>query len=385
MEDFVVTVTTLILVLVLAKLFGELFEKFKQSAVLGELLVGVILGPSLFNILKPGEDPVFTFLAQIGVILLLFEVGLESNVYKLLRAGITSTLVACVGVAVPFLLGYLYYAYMGSATTLALFVGATLTATSVGITMRVLSDMKKIDSEEGRIILGAAVIDDVIGLIILSVITGIVKVGTVSWLGVGKITFTSVLFLVLTTWIGIKYAPWLFRMINKMKVRGGVVVLAFAMSLVLAVFANLIGLATIVGAFAAGLILERTEQKEHIHDRIQPVADMFMPLFFVEAGAYVDVHVLGNTANLVIIGILLVIAVAGKIASGLGAFLSKANKLAIGVGMIPRGEVGLIFATFGLTSGLVDNNLYAVLVIVIMLTTFVTPPFLKPLMAKVGD
>ncbi|KHO45311.1 MAG: Na+/H+-exchanging protein [archaeon GW2011_AR3] len=382
MEIFIITLLTIILALILAKIIGELFEKMGQSAVLGELMVGIVMGPSLLHILQPGENEVFTFLAEIGVILLLFEVGLESNVYKLLKSGMTATLVACVGVAVPLITGYAYFALSGHPSTVALFIGATLTATSVGITMRVLSDIKRIDTEEGRIILGAAVIDDVIGLIILSIVTGIVELGKVSIFGIGKITFVSVLFLVLTTWVGIKFTPWLFRYINRMQVRGSVIVFAFALSLILAVMANLIGLATIVGAFAAGLILERTEQKEHIHERIQPVADMFVPLFFIQAGAYIDVHVLANLSNLGFIIVLTLIAIAGKLASGIAVIGKKANPWAIGIGMIPRGEVGLIFATFGLTSGLIDASLYGVLVIMIMLTTFITPPLLKPIMLK---
>ncbi len=383
MDQFVITAATIIIILILAKLFGEIFEKFGQSAVLGELLVGAVLGPSLLGLIQPGQNEILTFLSEIGVILLLFEVGLESNVYKLLKSGLTSTLVACIGVATPMILGWIYFDMAGHPSTVSLFVGATFTATSVGITMRVLSDMKKIDTDEGRIILGAAVIDDVIGLIILSVVTGIVEAGKVSLLGIGKITLYSVAFLTITTWIGIKYAPKLFRLINKMKVRGSIVVLAFAMSLILAIFANQIGLATVVGAFAAGLILERTEQKEHILTNIQPVADMFVPFFFVMAGAYMQVELLGDMKNLIFILILTVIAIIGKIVAGLGAIGTKASKLAIGVGMIPRGEVGLIFATFGLNSHLIDSQLYAVLVMVIILTTFLTPPVLKPIMERI--
>jgi len=384
MNDFVITVATIIVVLILAKLFGEIFEKFGQSAVLGELIVGAVLGPSLLSLIIPGQNEVLVFLSEIGVILLLFEVGLESNVYKLLKSGVTSTLVASMGIAAPMFVGWLYFTLAGYSSTVALFAGATFAATSVGITMRVLSDMKKIDTEEGRIILGAAVIDDVIGLIILSVVAGIVDAGKVSLLGIGKITFFSIAFLVITTWIGIKYAPALFRLINKMKVRGSIVVLAFAMSLILAIFANQIGLATVVGAFAAGLILERTEQREHILSSIKPVSDMFVPFFFVMAGAYMQLELLGGMKNLVLILVLTVIAIAGKLAAGLGAVGTKANKWAVGVGMVPRGEVGLIFATFGLSSGLIDNQLYAVLVMVIILTTFITPPILKPIMAKIG-
>jgi len=369
----------LIVVLAAARFAGILAEKIKQPAVLGELLAGVVLGPSIFSFIEPGHEPILAFLAEIGVILLLFEVGLESNIHQLLKAGLASTLVAIIGVVLPFGLGYVYAYSAGMSSIVSIFIGATLTATSVGVTMRVFSELKKIQSEEAKVILGAAVIDDIIGLIILSVIVGIIETGSVSITGIGKIVLYSVVFLVATLAIGIKFTPFIFKIIHALKIRRTFVISAFLFTLVLAFFANKIGLATIVGAFAAGLVLERTQHKEHIVEKIKPVSNIFVPIFFVMAGVYLNIWSMfegGGVMRLVFM--LFAIAIVGKIASGLGCVRTTAKRFAVGLGMIPRGEVGLIFASYGLTHGIVGDSLYSILVIVIMLSTLIVPPILKP-------
>lgn len=370
----------LVIIIVLARLAGYFAEKLKQPAVLGELIAGVLLGPSLFNLVHE-TDPVLKFLSEIGVIILLFLVGLESNIYQLLKVGRASFLVACIGVIVPFILGYFYFIYTGYSTFVALLVGGTLTATSVGITMRVLSELGKTNSEEGRIILGAAVIDDVIGLIVLAVIVGIIGSGHVSLFSVFKLSAYSIAFLVGSIYIGIKFVPRIYQIVHKLELEKTFVISAFIFALVLAVIANWIGLATIVGSFAAGLILERSEHKAHFEEKMKPVADLFVPVFFVMAGAVMDVRLLDMKILLPII-ILTVIAIISKIFAGIGAYGTKANKFHVGLGMIPRGEVGLIFATYGLTYKIFTNEVYSVLVIVIMLTTFITPPLLVKFMKK---
>lgn len=363
-------------ILILAKAAGWLCHKIGQSAVLGELIVGLILGPSLLNIFHPETAEIFTFLAEFGVILLLFEVGLESNIYKLLKVGLASALVAIVGVALPFLLGYLYYNYLGATSIVALFIGATLTATSVGITMRIFAEKNKIDTNEGKIILGAAVIDDIIGLIILSVLVGIIEVGKVSLFNIGKISLLSILFLVGSIYLGIKLSPFLLKLTQKLDVQRTYAVTAIIFAFGLAYIANSIGLATIVGAFAAGLILETRQDKDNIREKIKPIAAVFVPIFFVHAGTLMDISTLFDTKILLPILILFVIAVIGKIIAGWAAIRVKAKRFVIGLGMIPRGEVGIIFATFGLTNKVIEPSIYAMLVVVIMLTTFVTPPLL---------
>ena len=365
----------LVIIILAARLFGYLAEKIKQPVVLGELIAGVLLGPSLFNILHEG-DPVLDFLSAIGVIILLFIIGLESNIYQLLKVGRASFLVACIGVIVPFVLGYFYFIFNGYPVAVAMLVGGTLTATSVGITTRVLSELGKTNSEEGRIILGAAVIDDVIGLIVLAVVVGIVVAGHVSLFDVFKLSSYSILFLAGSIYLGIKFVPAIYKIVHKLELEKTFVISAFVFALVLAVIANWIGLATIVGSFAAGLILERTEHKENFQQKMKPVADLFVPIFFVMAGAVMNVHTLLDVKILLPILILTVIAIIGKIVAGMGAYGTKANKFQIGLGMIPRGEVGIIFATFGLANKIIEPSLYALLVVVIMLTTFIAPPLL---------
>jgi len=368
----------LIIVLAAARLAGILAEKIKQPPVLGEILAGIALGPSIFGMIKTGQEPVLDFLAEIGVILLLFSVGLESSLKQLMKAGITSTIVASIGVAVPFGIGYIYARSAGLSNIVAIFIGAVLTATSIGVTTRVFSDMGKVQSEESKIILGAAVIDDVIGLIILSVVVGLVETGAVSFIGIGKITLYSILFLVAAIAVGIKLVPLAFRIINALEIKRTFVVSAFLFALVLAFFANKIGLATVVGAFAAGLAFERAKDREQVIERIKPVSSLFVPSFFVMAGAYLDIWSMfeGNLMRLVLM--ISAIAVIGKMASGLGCIGTKASKFAVGIGMIPRGEVGLIFASYGLAHGLVDSSLYSALVTVIIFSTIIVPPILKP-------
>ncbi len=365
----------LLVILILAKVAGWLCHKIGQSAVLGELVVGMLLGPSVFHFINP-ESQVIIFLAELGVIILLFEVGIESNMYKLLKVGFASALVAIVGVVLPLVAGYLYFLSTGATTLVALFVGATLTATSVGITMRIFSEKGKLDSNEGKIILGAAVIDDILGLIILSIVVSIAEVGKVSLLNVGKVSFFSILFLVGSIFLGIKLAQTIMKIVRSLKMKRIFAVTAMVFALGFSYLAYEIGLATIVGAFAAGLILETTEEKEHIRERMKPIADIFVPIFFVHAGLMMNLQTLSNTALLLPMGILLIIAILGKVLSGFAVVRSKANKLVIGIGMVPRGEVGLIFAAFGLSNAIIGADLYALLVVVIMLTTFIAPPLL---------
>lgn len=371
----------LLLIVFVARAFGYIAEKLKQPAVLGELIAGILLGPSLLNLISV-DDPILKFLSELGVIILLFLVGLESNIYQLMKVGRASFLVAGIGVAVPLALGYFYFTLSGHSATASLLVGGTLTATSVGITMRVLSDLGKTSSEEGRIILGAAVIDDVLGLIVLAVVLGIVSTGHFSALNVAKLSLYSVLFLAGSIFLGIKFVPAIYRALHRLELERTFVIAAFIFALALAIAANQIGLATVVGSFAAGLILERTEHKVHYHEKMKPVADLFVPIFFVLAGSLMDIRALGNLNVLAPIAILTAIAIAGKVVAGIGAVGTTARKFIVGLGMIPRGEVGLIFAAYGFTNKIITADLYSLLVVVVMLTTFVTPPLLARFMGK---
>ena len=370
----------LVLVWVAAKLAGEAMEQVGQTAVLGELLAGVLIGPGVLGLVH--ESEVLHALAELGVLILLFEVGLESDLDELLSAGLQATLVAVVGVVLPFAAGYMAMHWLGHPPLVAVFVGATFTATSVGITARVLADLGRLKDPAANVVLGAAVVDDVLGLIILAVVTGAAQTGGVSAGSVAQLTGKALVFLVVAILLGLRLAPLLVAWIGRLRARGTLVVYSLAFAMGLAALADLIGLATIIGAFAAGLILATTERREHIEERIKPVADLLVPVFFVIVGMKVQPVALNPFAEGGMFGVamlLTAVAVASKLAAGLAVYQRGVRRWPVAVGMVPRGEVGLIFAGAGLAAGVVEGNLYSALVIVVMLTTFVAPPWLKAL------
>jgi Kef-type K+ transport system membrane component KefB len=370
----------LVIIWLTAKLAGEGMERIGQTAVLGELLAGVVIGPGVLGLVH--ESEVIHALAELGVLVLLFEVGLESDLDELLKAGRQATLVALVGVVLPFACGFGIMYGLGHPPLLAVFVGATLTATSVGITARVLADLGRLQEASSHVVLGAAVVDDILGLVILAVVTGIAQTGSVSLGGIALLSGKAVVFLVVALVLGLRLAPILVGWLGRMRARGTLVVYALVFALALAAVANLIGLATIIGAFAAGLILASTERRERIEERIKPVADLLVPIFFVTVGMKVEPAMLNpfaEGAQLTLALLLTAVAVLSKLAAGLAVYQWGVRRWPIGVGMVPRGEVGLIFAGAGLAAGVVAPDLYSALVAVVMLTTFVAPPWLKAL------
>jgi Kef-type K+ transport system membrane component KefB len=370
----------LVLVWLAAKVAGEAMERIGQTAVLGELLAGVLIGPGVLGLVH--ESDVLHALAELGVLILLFEVGLESDLGGLLRAGLQATLVALIGVVAPFVVGYGVMSWVGHPTLLAVFVGATLTATSVGITARVLRDLGRLQDAAAKVVLGAAVVDDILGLIILAVVTGVAQTGGVSVGTVGLLTGKAVVFLVVAIVVGIRLAPTLIRWVGRLQARGTLVVYSVVFAVALAAVADLMGLATIIGAFAAGLILTTTERRAHIEERVKPVADLLVPVFFVTVGMKVQPAMLNPFAESSQFGLALsltVVAVASKLAAGLAVYQRGVRRWPVAVGMVPRGEVGLIFAGVGLAAGVVAEDLYSALIVVVMLTTFAAPPWLKAL------
>lgn len=369
----------LVLVWLAAKAAGEGMERVGQTAVLGELLAGVIIGPGVLGLVH--ESEVLHALAELGVLILLFEVGLESNLGGLLRAGLQATLVALVGVAVPFAVGFGAMQWLGHSSLVAVFVGATLTATSVGITARVLADLGRLQDAAAKVVLGAAIVDDVLGLIILAVVTGVAQTGSVSAAAVGLLSGTAVVFLAASIVLGVRLAPMLLRRVSRMRARGTLIVYSVVFAVALAAVADLIGLATIVGAFAAGLVLATTERRAHIEERIRPVSDLLVPVFFVTVGMKVQPAILnpfGEHASTFGVALLLTaVAVASKLAAGLVVYQRGVRRWPVAVGMVPRGEVGLIFAGAGLAAGVIAEDLYSALVVAVMLTTFAAPPWLK--------
>jgi Kef-type K+ transport system membrane component KefB len=370
----------LVLVWLAAKAAGEALERIGQTAVLGELLAGVLIGPGVLGLVHDSE--VLHALAELGVLILLFEVGLESDPGELLRAGPQATLVALVGVAAPFAAGYGVMTGLGHSALVAVFVGATLTATSVGITARVLRDLGRLQDPAAKVVLGAAVVDDVLGLIILAVVTGVAQTGGVSMGAIGLLSGKAFGFLLVAIVVGIRLAPALVRWIGRLQARGTLIVYSVVFAVALAAVADLMGLATIIGAFAAGLILATTERRAHIEERIKPVADLLVPVFFVTVGMKVEPAMLNPFAagsQFGIAALITVVAVASKLAAGLVVYQRGVRRWPVAVGMVPRGEVGLIFAGTGLSAGVIAGDLYSALIVVVMATTFAAPPWLKAL------
>lgn len=389
-------------ILIVAKVFGSLATRIGQPAVLGELIAGVVLGSSALNLIPhTGElHNVIALLAEVGVVILLFEIGLETDLREMMRVGPVATTVAAVGVVVPFALGYALWmlwqpdiapgAALLSPKVVAVFIGATLTATSVGITTRVLSDLRRLATAEARVILGAAIVDDILGLIILAIVSALAA-GAV--LSVGTIALKFVLaigFLVLAVALGRWVMPRVFERIHRRQLRGFLVVSAFGFALAMAGVAAFAGSALIIGSFAAGLVLSSTNQFDEITHKIQPVADIFTPIFFAYIGSSVDLSLLNpfgaafNPTILIATAAFLAVAVVGKVVSGysVGWGVPRLNHLAIGLGMIPRGEVGLIFTHLGLDSRIISDEGFNMLLLVVMLTTFLTPPLLKTVFAR---
>ena len=387
-------VLSVIIILVFAKVFGELSERIGQPPVLGELLAGVLIGGSVLGLIKidhgaalPPECSSLVFLAELGVILLLFEVGLESDLEEFLRVGPSALMVAVVGVIGPFALGYLVSLWFHLSTPVSIFMGAALTATSVGITARTLSDLGQLRTSAAKIILGAAVIDDVFGLIILAVVASLITTQSVSFWGVTTTALYAVAFLVGSILIGIPVAPYMLRLAKKLRTRGMLTISAFLFCLALAYAAHALGLAPIVGAFAAGLVLARTEDLVHIRERMRPLADVLVPIFFVMLGVSVNLSVLNpldpkGRPMLGFIGLLVLAAIVMKCFAGLGVLKRGVSRIVVGVGMIPRGEVGLIFAGIGLSRGIINPVEYAAIIAVVIITTFITPSLLKLVLGK---
>ena len=373
----------LVVVLGVAKSLGALAQWLGQPAVLGELLAGVLLGSSALGLVDPGVE-VLHLLSEMGVVILLFAIGLETDLRKLLRVGGSSAAVALVGVALPFALGYAACRLLDQTEMVAIMAGAALTATSVGITARVLADLGRLGEPESQIILGAAVIDDVIGLVILTVVTGLTQGREVTVLGVASTTGIAFGFLAATLLLGQVVIPPIFKKAAQVDVPGTSTTLSLMLAFGLAWLADKAGSAMIIGAFAAGLLLARTPQRHEIEDGITKLGHFFVPLFFVTVGAAVDVRLFNplvaeNRPTLVVGGVLVVMAIIGKFLAGFAPFWFRGRKAVIGVGMIPRGEVGLIFAQIGLGSGVLSPGLFGAITLMVMVTTFLAPPLLKVL------
>ncbi|OFV94173.1 MAG: sodium:proton exchanger [Acidobacteria bacterium RIFCSPLOWO2_12_FULL_65_11] len=392
-------VLSLAIILIVAKLAGHVAVRFGQPSVLGELLAGVIIG----NLTLVGftglehlrSDEGIELLAELGVILLLFQVGVESTVGQMLKVGLSSFLVGTLGVAGPFVLGWGVGAWLlpGESVYAHIFLGATLTATSVGITARVLKDLGQSHSGEAHVILGAAVIDDVLGLLILAVVTGVIAAAdqgaALSFAAIGGVVLKASLFLVGSLVLGVYLSPRLFSLASRLRAGGVLLALGLALCFTMAWASDAVGLAPIVGAFAAGLVLEDLHYRdfvgrgEHTLDHLmEPIVSFLAPVFFVLMGIRTDLRVFAEPGVLGLAAALTLAAIAGKQLCSLGVVGGGFDRLSVGIGMIPRGEVGLIFANIGLTlvvagERVVSQSVFSAIVVMVIVTTVITPPALK--------
>lgn len=389
----------LVIILLVAKFGGELATRIGQPAVLGELLAGVVLGnlalAGVSGVESIKNDPFIDIFARLGVLILLFEVGLESTVSQMLKVGLSSLLVALLGVLAPFALGWGVGAWLlpEQGPYVHAFLGATLTATSVGITARVLKDLGRSQSSEARVILGAAVIDDVLGLVILAVVTGVIAAadrgGSLAGTEVAVILGKAAGFLVGSLVLGVLFSRRLFSLASRLKARGVLLAIGLAFCFLLSWLANLIGLAPIVGAFAAGLILEDVHYRDFVsrgehglEELIHPISSFLVPIFFVLMGMRTDLRSFAESGVIGLAAALTFVAIIGKQACSLGVLGKGIDRISVGIGMIPRGEVGLIFANIGLALSVggqrvVDQATFSAIVVMVIITTMATPPALK--------
>ncbi|MFM2302953.1 MAG: hypothetical protein RLZZ135_356 [Cyanobacteriota bacterium] len=407
---------SLVVIYLASKIGSEIAKRWDLPPVLGDLVAGVVVGVSALHLivfpdsglsaadtgimsvlrsiyqLTPAtasnifesQSEIISVLSEIGVIVLLFEIGLESDLRQLKQVGMQAVVVACVGVAVPFTAGTLgAIAIFGVPTIPAIFAGAALTATSIGITSKVLSELGQLQSKEGQIIVGAAVIDDVLGIIVLAVVASLAKTGEIDVGHVFNLIVSATVFLVGSLLLGSRFNQAFVNVVEKLETRGSIVMPAFIFAFFMAFLGNAIHLEAILGAFVAGLVLDETDVRNELDALVKPIADLLVPIFFVTVGARADFGVLNpmipeHRNGLLIAGFLIVVAIVGKLVTGWVVFGQPGiNRLAIGVGMIPRGEVGLVFAGIGSASGALDKPLEIAIIMMVILTTFIAPPLLR--------
>jgi Kef-type K+ transport system membrane component KefB len=359
-----------------AKLLAELFEYFGQPGLVGEILAGVILGPSVLNWIQPNQ--VLTAFAELGVMFLLFRVGLEVKSQELLRVGRTALLVAVLGVIVPFVLGWAILKLWGAPQVECFFVGAAMVATSVGITAQVLASKGVIDHIASRIILAAAVIDDVLGLIVLALV-GSMAEGRINWLELGLTAVAASAFtVIIARWGARAMESVMPRVERRLRAREAQFAVAMVVLFGLALLAEDAGVAAIIGAFLAGMALSETLDRR-VHDLAHGVSELLVPFFLAGIGLHLDLTALAEKATVILAVVIFLAAVVSKLVGcGLGAVsLGWGNALRVGCGMAPRGEVGMVVAQIGLGIGVIAPRIYGVVVFMAVATTLIAPPLLN--------
>jgi Kef-type K+ transport system membrane component KefB len=407
---------SLVAIYIASKVGAELSRMMDFPPVLGELVAGVVVGISALHLVVfpesganasdsvimtilqflgnldaeavtsifQSQSEVVSVLAELGVIILLFEIGLESDLRELQKVGYQATIVACVGVAVPFAAGTAGLMLLFHVAAIpAIFAGAALTATSIGITSKVLSEIGQLKSREGQIIVGAAVIDDILGIIVLAVVASLAKTGEIDVWNVIYLIVSATVFLIGSILLGKFFNKSFVAVTKQLQTRGNLIVPAMIFAFFMAFIGSAIHLEAILGAFAAGLVLDETDERNELDEQVKPIADILVPIFFVTVGAKADLGVLNpvvpeNREGLVIAIFLLVVAILGKVVTGWSVFGQPGiNRPAIGIGMIPRGEVGLVFVGIGTASGTLDKPLQVAIIIMVIMTTFLAPPLLR--------
>lgn len=376
-------------ILLTARLFGEIASRIQIPPVIGELLAGVVLGPSLLGWVEPSQ--IIRLLAEIGIIMLLFQVGLETNIRRLIATGSKSLIVAFLGFILPFIFGFALCRWIFDLELLtSLFVGGTLTATSIGITIRVLTDLQRQTATEGQIVLGAAVIDDILGVVLLALLYEFVIGGGISITNAGKVLMFIGIFFILATPSAKLLSLLIHRLHSKTALPGLISTTIVSLVLVFAWLAHTVGAPELLGGFAAGLALSRrfflpfgiairTDAyfAKNVEEQMKPIIYLFTPIFFVMVGLSLNLHEIDWSSPFIWLFSLSItfIAMLGKLIGALLIRESWYTRWAIGLAMVPRGEVGLIFAELGRVSGVLNNEIYAGMVMVIALTTLI-PPFL---------
>ncbi|PYS99793.1 MAG: cation:proton antiporter [Acidobacteria bacterium] len=378
-------ILSLFIMLAAAKLMAEVFERLRQPAVVGEILAGVVIGPSLLGWVAPSD--VISILAEIGVIFLLFTVGLETKPQAIFKVGKRAVMVGVLGVILPFVAGYFIAAAWGGSFAEAMFIGAAMVATSVGITARVLGGMGLLDIETSRIILGAAVIDDILGLIILSLVSAVSQ-GSVSYVGLAETAGAAILFTLFVALIGSRIMNRLVPSFERLRLSKPFFNIGLVLCLGLSVASIYVGVAAIIGAFLAGMALaEATEKNHKMHNLTSGITEFLVPFFLVNIGMQLDLSVFRDTSVIALAIIITLAAVVTKfVGCGLGAWgMSRREMAQIGVGMIPRGEVGIVVAQIGLGLGVISGHFFASVLFMAVATTLIAPPLIKILYSEDRD
>jgi Kef-type K+ transport system membrane component KefB len=372
----------LFFIFVWAKVFGELFEQLSLPAVLGEILAGVVLGPYAFGIIVPSDT--VNSIAEVGAVFLLFTVGLETRPKELIKVGQQSLAVAATGILLPFVFGFLYIRARGGALHEATFVAAAMVATSVGITARVLADMRLLGTRVARIILGAAVFDDILGMVLLAVVIGLVSAAGVQWLQLGVLLVEAVGFALIMIFVGPRVVHHMRPGLKRMSMPNAPLILALAICLGLSVAAEKIGLAAIIGAFFAGLVFAEYSPEWSLQPRVRAINEFLAPYFFFTMGARFEIHVFRGKVLLAAIIISLLAIVSKVVGCALPLYREGwRNAFRVGVGMMPRGEVALIVALVGHQMKIITPGAYAIVIFMTGATTLLAPPFLRILFRDV--